>query len=253
MNSTIIGLLSVACIFSGVLLGFWLQQRLPNHHLSHESHEIVKLGAGMIATLTALVLGLLVSSAKGTFDTISEGIRQSGAKVILLDRVLAQYGPETKDLRDHLRRRVSGMVEILWSGKGLDRPELTVLERSQGMELLQAGLRAMVPKTDAQSQLLTQARQLVGDLMETRWLIIEQSQNALPPILLVVLIFWLTLLFASFGLFAPRNATVVTVLFLCACSVSAAIFLVLELNHPITGLIKVSQAPLLKALEHLGR
>ena len=253
MNTAIIGLISVACIFSGVLLGFWLQRLLPNHHLSKESHEIIKLGAGMIATLTALVLGLLVSSAKNSFDTVSDGIKESGAKVILLDRILAQYGPETKDLRDQLRRRVAGMVELIWSRNRISAPEMAVFERSQGLELFQAELRTMVPKTEAQTQLLAQARQLAAGLLETRWQLIEQSQTALPVTLLAVLIFWLTLLFASFGLFAPRNATVVAVLFLCACSVSAAIFLVLEMNHPITGMIRVSNAPLTKALEHLGR
>jgi hypothetical protein len=253
MNSTTIGLISVACIFGGVLLGFWLQRLLPNHHLSEQSQEVIKLGAGMIATLTALVLGLLVSSAKSSFDAISDGIKQVGAKVILLDRVLAQYGPETKALRDQLRRRLAATVENLWPREHTGVPDLTSIERANGMELLQADLRSLVPKTDAQSQLLGQARQLAAGLSENRWLLIEQSQNPLPLALLAVLILWLTLLFSSFGLFAPRNATVVTVLFLCACSVSAAIFLVLEMNHPVTGLIKVSNAPFLKALEQMGR
>lgn len=101
--------------------------------------------------------------------------------------------------------------------------------------------------------MLTQARQLAADLWQTRWLLIEEAQGQLPVPFLVVLLFWLTMLFTSFGLFSPPNATVVTVLFVCALSVSASIFLVLEMSQPLTGTIRVSDAPLLKALEHLGR
>jgi hypothetical protein len=253
MNSTIVGLITVTCVFGGALLGVALQKALPRHHLSKESHEIVKLGAGMIATLTALVLGLLVSSAKNTFDTLSEGIVQAGAKVILLDRTLAAYGPEAKALRDQLRRTVAVRMENLWPGEGRQMQDAAAYERAKGLELIDAALRELAPKNDAQRQLLAQARQLTADLAQTRWLLIEQAQTEPPVPFIVVLLFWLTMLFTTFGLFAPRNGTVLTVLFVCACSVSAAVFLILELNRPLTGLIKVSNAPLLKALEHLGR
>ena len=253
MNSTLIALIGVVCIFGGALLGFWLQGLLPNHHQGQDSHENVKLGAGMIATLTALVLGLLVSSAKSSFDTMSTGIKQGGAKVILLDRVLAQYGPETKAIREQMRRSLAANIEKVWPQKRTEVADLTAFERAQGMDLLQADLRGLVPKSDAQSQLLTQARQLAADLAQTRWLLIEEAQNQLPAPFLVILLFWLTVLFTSFGLFAPRNATVIAVLFVCACSVSAAILLILEMNRPLSGLIKVPNAPLLKALEHLGQ
>ena len=253
MNSTMISLISVACVFGGALLGLALQRALPNHHLSKDSHEIVKLGAGMIATLTALVLGLLVSSAKSSFDAMSEGIVQGGTKLILLDRVLSQYGPETKVIRQQLKRGLAASIENVWPRERTGVADLTAYERANGLELLQTALRELVPKDDSQRQLLTQARQLAADLWQTRWLLIEEAQGQLPIPFLVVLLFWLTMLFASFGLFSPRNPTVLTVLLVCALSVSAAIFLVLEMSRPLTGAIKVSDAPLLKALEHLGR
>jgi hypothetical protein len=253
MNSIALALVSVACVFGGTLLGFWVQRFLPHHHLSKDSHEIIKLGAGMIATLTALVLGLLVSSAKSTFDTISTGIKQSGAKVILLDRVLAHYGPEAKPIREQLRRCLAARMEQIWGAERAALKDSAAFERGTELELIQTTLRDLAPKTDAQAQLLAQARQLAADLSGTRWLMIEESQNHLPAPFLVILLFWLTVLFASFGLFAPRNGTVITVLFVCACSVSAAIFLILEMNRPVQGTIKVSNAPFLKALEHMGR
>ena len=253
MNSTLIGLISVACVFGGALLGLALQRRLPNHHLGKDSHEIVKLGAGMIATLTALVLGLLVSSAKSSFDTMNQGIVQGGAKIILLDRVLAQFGPESKAIREQLQRGLAAGIENVWPREGTGMAGLSAFERTNGMELVQARLRELAPKDDAQRELLARAQQIASDVSQTRWLLIEETQSQLPVAFLVVLLFWLTMLFASFGLFSPRNATVITVLFVCACSVSAAIFLVMEMSQPLTGIIKVSNAPLLKALDHLGR
>ena len=252
MNSLAIGLVSAAAIFSGALLGMRLQRLLPGHHLSKEMQDLVKLSAGTIATLTALVLGLLVSSAKTSFDTVNNGIVQASAKAILLDRALARYGPETKSAREQLKRTLANGVELIWSREKRTTPASSVLEGENGGELLQDKLLELVAQNDIQRQLLAQARQFANDVGQTRWLLIEQAQTRLPLPLLVILIFWLVLLFVSFGLFAPRNATAITVLLIGACAISAAIFLVLELNRPLDGFIKASNAPLLNALGHLG-
>src|SRR5947207_10101096 len=114
MNSLTIGLISAGCIFGGVLLGMLLQKVLPEHHLDTPSKDTVKVGAGMLATLTALVLGLLVSSAKSSFDAMNAGIAQTGAKIILLDHVLADYGPETKEIREQVRHTVESVIERIW-------------------------------------------------------------------------------------------------------------------------------------------
>lgn len=253
MSSLTIALISAACIFGGVLLGLLLQNLLPDHHLSNESKDTVKLGAGMIATLSALVLGLLVSSAKNTFDTVNAEVTQGAAKMIQLDRALANYGPETRDARELLRRSTVAGIEMFWPEEKTAGMGMTAFERASGMEQVQAKLRELTPATDAQRQLLTQAQQISGELLQLRWLLIEQTQNALPKPFLVMVLFWLTILHMSFGLFAPRNAMVMVVLLLCALSVSGAIFLILEMNHPLSGFIKVSSAPMLKALEHLGQ
>jgi hypothetical protein len=253
MSSLTIALISAGCIFGGVLLGLLLQNLLPGHHLSNDSKETVKLGAGMIATLSALVLGLLVSSAKSNFDMVNAEVTQGAAKVIQLDRVLANYGPETKDARELLRRTVIAGIQTFWPEDKAAAAGMTAFERASGMEQVQAKLRELTPATDAQRQLFAQAQQISGELLQFRWLLIEQMQNALPKPFLVMVLFWLTMLHMSFGLFAPRNAMVIVVLLLCALSVSGAIFLVLEMNHPLSGFIKVSSAPMLKALEHLGQ
>ena len=253
LSSLTIGLISAACIFGGALLGLLLQGLLPQHHLRDNSKDTVKVVAGTIATLSALVLGLLVGSAKSSFDATNTLIVQNGAKIILLDRVLAAYGPETKDVREQLRRAVAAGIEIFWPEEKTAGSGMATFEKANAMEKIQEKLRDLKPATDAQRQLLSQAEQISNDMLQARWLLIEQAQSALPLTFLIVLLFWLTMLHLSFGLFASRNATVITVLLISALSVSGAIFIILEMNHPLRGMIKVSSAPMRKALEHLGQ
>ena len=115
MESLTISLIAFACIFGGTLLGMFLRAVLPEHHLSDESKDVLKLGIGIIGTLAALVIGLLIASAKGNFDAMSSGIIQMGSKIVLLDRVMAQYGLETREPRDLLRRQVASAIERIWS------------------------------------------------------------------------------------------------------------------------------------------
>jgi hypothetical protein len=253
MSSLPIALISAASIFGGALLGMFLQGPLPDQHLRDSSKDTVKVVAGMIATLSALVLGLLVGSAKNSFDATNTAIVQNGAKIILLDRVLAAYGPETKDIREQLRRAVAGGIEMFWPEEGTVGSGMTGFEKANAMEKIQAQLRALTPSTDAQKKLESQAEQITADMLQARWLLIEQAQSTLPIPFLVMLVFWLTMLHLSFGLFAPRNGTVISVLIISAISVSGAIFIILEMNHPLQGMIKASSAPLRKALEHLGQ
>ena len=253
MSSLTIASIGAACILGGVLLGYWLQQFLPKHHLSKESQDTVKLGAGMVATMAALVLGLLVSSAKGSFDTMATGIAQLGAKIIMLDHVLADYGPEAKEAREQLRQSTAVAIERIWGDKKSGPGGLRAAESSRGQATVQGKLRDLTPKTAAQQAALAQAAQISGDVLQTRLLLLEAQQASLPPVLLALLIFWLAMLFISFGLFAPRNVTVLLVLFICALSVSSAVFLILEMSHPLDGFIRVSDAPLLKALELIGK
>ena len=253
MSAITVALIAFACIFGGALLGLRIRSFLPDHHMSADARDIVKLGAGLIATLAALVLGLLVSSAKGTLDTMNTGLTQEGAKTIMLDRVLASYGPETKEVRGLLHGVVTGTIDQIWPEDKTRHAHLRTIGGSKDVERIQDKLRGLSPRSGFQRQLQSQAQQIAADVAQSRWLLIEQTQQAPPTAFLVVLLFWLTVLFAGFGLLSPGNATVITVLFVCALSMSGAIFLILEMNSPLNGIIKVSSAPLHKALEILGR
>lgn len=253
MNPYFVGMLSVSSIFGGALLGMRLQLMLPGHHLSKEMQDLVKLCAGIVATLTALVLGLLVSSAKTSFDAINTGIVQASANVIFLDRTLARYGPETKPVRDQLRSTVASDINTVWPDEENVEPGLPPVERKNAMETVQDRLNAIEPDSEVHREMFVQAQQVASSLAQSRWLLIEETHNILPHPLLMILVFWLTLLFISFGLFAPRNVTALAVLFVGACAISVAIYVVLELNHPFDGVVRISSVPWRNALQHLGR
>ena len=253
MTSLTVGIISAGCICGGALLGFALQRLLPKHHLSKEAQDMIKLAVGVIATSTALVLGLLVSSSKAQFDAMGSRLVQFGADVIILDNTLAEYGPEAKPVRDQLRQTVEVTLQRVWPEERTGGSAMKAIERATAIDAFRAALRTLKPVTDEQRALLAQAHQIANDISRLRWVLIEESQRRLPPILLGVLVFWLALLFVSFGLFAPRNVTVTLALFVSACSMAAAIFLVLEMNSPLDGLMKISSAPLRKALEFMGQ
>lgn len=254
MNTLAIALIAFGCIFAGMLLGMFLRGVLPKHHVSDESMGVVKLGTGMLATLAALVIGLLIASAKGSFDTMNTGLMHTGSKIILLDRLMAQYGPETREARDFLRRGVASFVERVWPNERIDNADLKSLDPKTGLEALQEKLLQLSPKSDAQRWVQSRALQVSGEIAETRWLLIQQvGLSSLSMPFLVILVSWLVIIFFSFGLSSPRNATVIVVLLICALSAAVSLYLILELDRPYGGLIRISDAPLRNALEYLGK
>lgn len=253
MSAIAIALVVLVCVFGGALLGMFLRTVLPEHHLNDASKDLVKLVTGLIATLAALVLGLLIASAKNSFDTMNEGLRESAARIILLDRALAQYGPEAKDLRDSLRAGVAARVAQLFPKDRTVHSSLDAAQGTAAWEGFQRSLRALSPQNDAQRSLQSRALDISEAVSQARWLAVEHQESSIPAPFLVVLVFWLATMFASFGLFAPRNAVAFAVLSIGALSLAAAIFLIEELNSPLEGFITISGAPMYKALELLGR
>src|ERR1700731_3033815 len=248
MSPTAIGCIVFACIFGGALLGMRLHRILPEHHLSTESKDVIKLGMALTATMSALVLALLVNSAKGSFDTQRNEITQLSANVILLDRVLAHYGPETKEARVLLAQAAAGMIERIWPETRTENAELN--PSGAGGERFYDKVQELSPQNEVQRSLQAQALKMSVDLGQTRWLLFEQGGSSIPMPFLVLLIFWVTIIFLSFGLFAPPNATVIATLFLCALSVSGALYLILELDRPFAGMLQLSDASLRNAIAH---
>ena len=253
MTSVEIALLVFACVFGSAMLGLYAGNALPEHHLSQDSKDVVKLGTALIATMAALVLSLLISSAKSSFDREDGELVQNAARAISLDRDLADYGPETREIRDLLKRSFAARIDLLFPRDRHQAVREDTPESVLRTENIRAKLWQLSPQSDAQRGLRSQALEIAGAMSATRWLLLLQKDEGLPMALLAVLVLWLAIIFATFGLFAPRNATVVAALLVCALSVSGAILLILEMNDPFTGLMKISSTPMRDALSNLGQ
>ncbi len=253
MSALAISGIVFVCICGGTLLGMVMCAVLPEQHLSPESKDVVKLGMGLIGTMTALVLGLLIASAKSSFDAQRNGLSQLAANIIMMDRALAHYGPESKGVREMLRSSVADLLRRTWPGENPGAGQDGNSGTEGRYEALYEKIQELARKNDAQRALQAQALKIAVDSAQMRWSLFAQKSSSIPIAFLVVMVSWLTLLFASFSLFAPPNATVVATLLICALAVSSAIFLILELDRPFAGIIQISSDPLRNALAQLGR
>jgi hypothetical protein len=235
-------------VFASALLGMLIRRRLPESHLSDETKGVVTLSMGVVGTLTALVLGLLIATASSTFNARNQQITVLAAKVIQLDRLLRRYGPEADGPRGLLRRYAAMKLRDLFP-QGSATPVLENPRTISLFEELQDRLASMEGRSAQQRWLLSQVQALTTDITEVRWLLVEQDVLGIPVPVLVVVLFWLCLLFMSFGLFAPPNATVTVALFLCALATAGAVQTILDLSRPFQGIVRVSGQPLRHALE----
>lgn len=241
-----------ACVFGGALAGLLLQRLLPAHHRSKESQDVVKLGMAMVSSMAALVTGLLVASAKGAYDTRRSELVQMSANAIMLDRVLAHYGPEARASRDLLRGALAAFGHRIWPEEHFSPALLDPSVTASG-EAFYDAVQRLSPRDASQTSLKSQALSLATNVAQTRWLLYEQRGSAITPAFLVVMVFWLALVVLSFAVYAPRNATVIASLFLSALAVSGALFLIMELDEPLSGLIRIPSTPVRRALDQLGR
>lgn len=246
MSALALSLVTFALVIGGILLGSWLRRALPDHHLSKDSQDAVRLGVGLIATMAALVLGLLLSAAKGTFDTQSGQVKQIAADIILIDMLLAEYGPEAQPIRQQLRTAIGPFVERLWNEK--QAVTAGPFSSIDAAEKVYQQIQALTPQTAVQKSLQARAVQVSTDLAQTRLLLYTETGNAIPGPFIAILVFWLVIIFASFSLFAEMNVTTLTCLALFALSASCALYLILELSQPFTGLLMIPSAPLRDAL-----
>ncbi len=245
MNAVSPWLVSVivfVCVYGGALVGFAL--RVPEQHRDSDSRDVLKVGTGLVGTMAALVLGLLVASAKSSYDAQRDELIQVSADVALLDRALAHYGPEAEPVRARLKASVEAALAQLWSHG-------PVPPSTEG-EALYDAIDALKPSTGRQQEIKATVSQLAIGLGRVRWLMHAQRNSAISTPLLVVVVFWLTILFVGFAVFARPNPTSRFALLVCALSVAAAIFLILEMDRPFDGLIRISDAPLRDVASRLG-
>ena len=239
----------LALLVVAIFLGAMLRRRLPERHLNKESQDAIRVSVALIATIAALVLSLLISAAKNSYDTQNSQIKRITADVIQLDGLLAYYGQEALPIRQHLRNVINIVVDRIWQEKVQG---LKPFKANVTAEKVDLDIRALSPHTDMQRSLKDSATRTIDDIEQIRLLLYTETGNAIPMPFLVVLVLWLIIIFSSFSLFAQLNPTVFFFLTLFALSAAGAIFLILELSEPFTGLMTISSSPLRHALSPLG-
>lgn len=255
MSALLTSLAVFVVVLLGAFAGAYIGKVLPEHHLSTESKDMVKIGAGFISTLAALVLGLLVASAKTAFDTKSDEVQAAAAKIILLDRNLREYGPSAQPARDLMRTLLITRHGIAWIKDEVvaARGATAATSPMTGIERVRQLVDSLRQDTDEHKSLRTRSLTLVDDLAQMRWLMVEQSTTSVSMPMLIVLMIWLATISGCLALYAPRNGTIVVVTVLCALSVSASIFLILEMYDPFSGLLRISDAPIVTAIGYLSQ
>ena len=242
----VIGLIAFVAIFGGVLLGIFGARALPEHHLSSETRTAVSVAAAIVGTLSALVLGLMISTANSAFSARSGEVAAVSVNLIRINRMMQRYGPEADDVRTKLRTYASAKMQDLFPASG--EPSQNIEGTVRMMETTQDAILALVPTDERHRWLRSQALTLSDSLLQARWLLAEQARSSIPLPFLILLIIWLAIVFGSFGLFAPANATAIAVLCLCSMAVSGGITMILELDSPLSGLVRVSAEPMRQAL-----
>jgi hypothetical protein len=250
MNSIWVSSIVFASVFASGLAGLVLRRAIPEDRLGSSEKEVARLVTGLMTTMAAIVLGMLVSSAKASYDARTNEVAEISSQVLSIDRMLSKYGAETAEMRGQLRRLVEASVHRVWSTQTDVHVELKPRDES---EILVDKVRVLTPKSDAQADVKAQILRMIVDLRQTQWLLfLKSKQSAIPIPLLLVVVTWLALIFFSFGLFSTHSSTVVVTLAFGALAVSTAVLMILELYMPFRGVLRISSDPILEALSQMG-
>jgi hypothetical protein len=252
MEPIIVSLVILACIVTGVLGGWVLAGLLPPDHLTSDGRDTIKVSIAMVATISALVLGLLTAGSKSALDGKQEEVRAMASDLLRLDRMLAMIGPDTMQIRDDLKSALGQRIAAVWPAEA-GGIRLSAVQEGSGVEGVLRELLALHPEGSAESWLQSRALDLASDIDARRWTLVAESSSAIQWPFVILVAFWLTIVFTSFALFAPRNASVAVAMLVAAISVAGAFYLILEMDQPYSGLIRVESQPLLDTYAALGR
>ncbi len=252
MNAATASILVATCVFGGGLAGLNLHRLLPEHHLTKDTQDVIRLSTGMLSVLASLVLGLLIATAKGSYDTTDRTIRNYAAEIAMLNETLRDYGAAAAAPHDLLRRYTERFLQVGWPADG-DAAAFDDDQSRKLLEELRGSIRGLRPTDDGQKSLQASAIDINVTLLRQRWLLIEQQGSSVQSVVLVILVSWVTMIFASFGLNAPRNTTVMASFLIAAMAIGGAVFLILEMDRPVSGLImRVSDWPVRNALAQMN-
>jgi hypothetical protein len=254
MSPILVGLIVLGSTFCGALAGISLHRKLPLTHKTADSRDVVKLVLGLIATIAALVMSLLIATAHSSYVTQESEVQALGVRIVQLDRVLASYGADASETRTKFRNLIAARLEQAWPNRAGAKPAPAAsrVTREQNEELIERVVN-LQPSTDSQHFAKSRALQLLTEIGDARQMLHEQAGGSISWPFLMVLVFWLIVLFLGFGFLSRSNGTVLVALFIGSLSVAGAIFLVLDMNQPFSGLMHISNAPIRVALETIGQ
>jgi hypothetical protein len=257
-------LMLLALLMAASQLGLWLQTRLHERHFTRDSIESVRLVATILATFTAIVLGLLLTATKSSFDANAQALRTLSAQLIELDAQLREYGSDAEPIRGMLRGYAAAAIADTWPGEpapggvyphretrnpaGLEYNELT--ELLTDIDVLAMRLN---PADAFHQRVASRINETMGTVLRTRWTLIESAASTIDWPFLIVLMLWLAVIFLIFALTSPRHAVMQIVIALSALSLASVMYVILELDTPFSGTMMVSSAPLRDALAHIDR
>jgi hypothetical protein len=247
MHPTILAVI----VFLALLVAIWIGHQFPGHQLPADTKDTVKLAIGFIGTMSALLLGLLVRSAKGNFDAERTQVIQMAAKAAYLDRILSLYGPESLEARTQFHSAMEDAIRRLWPGHTSLTAQLA--PNVKAGDSVYFAIEALTPHNDTQKKLKTMAEADAADLAQLRALLIAQSEAGISSPLLLVVAFWLVIIFGGFSFLAPPHRTANFALVISALAVAGAIFLLVELDQPFYGLIRIPSREMVDVLNQLPK
>ncbi len=247
MTPPVISLIALFSVFMSSLVGIFVRSLLPEHHLSEDSRTIIKAARSVVVGLAALTLGLLIATAKGSFDVKEAELKSGTSKMIVLNRLLLNYGDRSKAARDALKMVAENGIKVLEITNAIGR-DAKIL-RGEGIDVLQKRLLELPDDLPGGAWIKNTALTLGNEIAVSRWKIYQNSSATVSPLFIFILVFWLMAIFFSLGLIAPFNGAVLTALLMAAVSMTGAILLTLELDQPYGGLIQISTEPLHMAIE----
>jgi hypothetical protein len=247
MHDVLIALLVLACLLAASFGSRTLYERVPERHRVGDTEDTVRLFANFFVVMASLVIGLMLNTAKNTFESVDKNVHAYATELILFDRTMKHYGPETAEARRSL------LAYTEQAAARMGQSDAVLSSRSAESLLRGAGdiIRALKPADDDHVYLRQQLEHRFGKIYEMRWALVEQSEGSLPAALIVMVILWLVLIFASYGFRAPHNIVVGTSFVVSSILVAGAIYLILDMDVPFEGMIQVSPAPLQRAVAEL--
>lgn len=253
MDAFALSVAVAAAVFLCGVLGLHLHRFLPEQHLSKETQDVIRLGTGMLSVLASLVLGLLISTVKTSYDENKTALRAYSADLIVLDGALLDYGAGASTARNLLRDYTSRLLIDTWS----DQSQHPFLEENREageiLERLREAIRSLEPTNHDQQLLAAQAHQSATALQRERWLLIERAGATVQPIVFVIVVCWICVIFLSFGMNAPQHTTIYMVFLTLSFAIGSAVFLIMELDSPFEGVVRISSQSVQTALDHMQR